>query len=342
MGKKIILVVINDVHLRQDNIDLVKKSISQVLAFCVENGIPNIEVAGDFFDSRSSQKLSVMKSFSEILDMCSESGVTMRMIHGNHDLSSYSESYSWLSPFAGHKSLTLFSEPTVIKEGGKTIAYLPFQSDEIIVDNLNSIGEADILISHFEMNGSVSNGITSVEKSINKSMLSKFGLVLLGHFHDKHNISDNIYHMASLYQKNFAETCEKGFTVVYDDLSFEHKNIAFKTFKTLSIDIDTYGKDDMKKLLKEAKKGDCNIRVDVHGSDSSLAAFDKSKFRDAGIEVKVVKSKITEIVSGDQYRDEVGDVRAIDTKSAFSLFCKKNELNEDEGKQYIFVKNEGE
>lgn len=333
---KDIMLIVNDVHLRLDNIDTVMDIMLQAAEKALSLSLSTVYVAGDFFDTRASQKLAVLKAFGEILDMYEEIGVGLVMIHGNHDLSSYSDTYSWISPFKEHKSLRLISEPEELKNiGGVTVSFLPFQDEDMMIKSIDSMSEADILIAHFELNGSISNGIAAKDRAISVSMLKKFGMVLLGHYHDSHYVADNVFHMPSAYQRNFAEDSKKGFTVVSSDMSIRHEQSVFRPFKTVTLNVDEDIAEDTRKLIKEANNNDKNIRVKLEGSQAGLNSFKKDKFKLVGIDIKVNHDKIFNSETGEL--EEV-KIQNIDISESFRDFCENEGISLEEGLKYLTTK----
>jgi DNA repair exonuclease SbcCD nuclease subunit len=324
--------IVNDVHLRQDNIELVQNIMLQAAENALELGLPSVTVAGDFFDTRASQKLGVLKAFHQILDDYQELGLMLELMHGNHDLSSYTDTYSWITPFQDHEALLLIDRWQVVGVDGFSIAYLPFQDEAMMIESLKEMPAANVLIGHLELNGSKSHGIEATGRAISASILSKYDLVLLGHYHDEHWVTDSIYHMPAAYQHNFAEDTVKGFTVLSDDLTIRHIQADFRQYETLTLNVDEDVSKDVRKLLKMAENEDKNIRVKLEGSQASLNSFKQDKLKLAGVDVKVNHEKI---YNADTKALREMRIEKVNVDDAFKAFCEKEKISLEEGLKFL-------
>lgn len=335
--KKPIMILSNDWHLAANNLDTVTRLISDKVQLAIELGLSEITVAGDLFDSRASQKLDLIMTFNGILDMVHEAGLKIRIIAGNHDKSNYSSTYSWIAPFRHHPAMILHSVYDTVEIAGFDVAFMPFIIEDRMVELLEKAEPANILISHFELNGSTNHGIVAKDRAITKQMLDKFDLTLLGHYHTGHEVAEGIIHMPSLYQRNFGEDFVKGYTVLYDDLSIEHIQSDFRPFNTIKIDVEQDTSDEVKEVLKMAKKDNTNIRVELVGGEEKVKAFKKEKLKQAGIDVKVKYDEIDFDEDGLSLPklDEVKKMSSDEIKSSFDEFCEKEELNKEIGERYL-------
>ena len=145
----------------------------------------------------------------------------------------------------------------------------------------------DVLISHFEMAGSTHLGKVSQKASINKKLLSKWKKVYLGHYHNHHEITKDIIHLPSLRPGNFGEDNNKGFTILFDDLSYELVQGEFKKFTKIVINVDETNTSELKELILTHQNSGDTIRFEFIGSESKLKALDKAQFKDTGIDIKV-------------------------------------------------------
>jgi len=286
MEKEILFIQSNDWHISPQTHQTVERLVKVHVDLCVEHSCPMV-VAGDVFDVRGSQRLECLMSFKRILDYITFHKVKAYILHGNHDLPVYENTDSWLTPFNfDQEYITIIDHIKSFKIGEKKVDMMPFQIEDMMIETLNEARGGDILVSHFELNGSVSNGIAATGRAIDKSMLEKWGLVLLGHYHTHGEVTDNIIHCPSLFQRNFGESFEKGYTVVYSDNTYELIQSDFKPFKTLKCDIDTLTPEKVKDVLREAKN-DINLRLEVSGATEKLKAFKKEKFNAVGVDVKL-------------------------------------------------------
>ena len=83
--KKVVALLINDVHLNKDNGSLVKDIFKQVVGICRKNSIEHIIVGGDVFTNRSGQPLDCLTNWDEILGFINKKKLQIHLIPGNHD-----------------------------------------------------------------------------------------------------------------------------------------------------------------------------------------------------------------------------------------------------------------
>lgn len=331
--KKALKLISNDWHLSGNNIEEVKDLVAQKIEVAKNLNIDTLTVAGDLFDSRSSQKLDTIKAFGDILEMVHNNDMELEVIAGNHDRSDYKSYYSWITPFTHHPALVLYNDFTTFYEDNINYAFMPFFDEPIMIEKLEEAKPADVLIAHFELNGSTNNGIVASGRAIDKKILDKFGLVLLGHYHTGHEVTENIIHMSSLYQRNFGEDSVKGFTILYDDLTLGHVQSLFRPFETIKLDVDGDISKDIKDVLKRAKKDDINLRVELTGSEEKIKAFKKDKLKLAGVDVK---TKHKEIEEAEQEQEvEMKKMTSVEIKKSFVDFCEKEDLNKEQGEKYL-------
>lgn len=222
---------------------------------------------------------------------------------------------------------------------------MPFINNDIWIQNFNNLKESingsftkdfkHILCSHIAVNGSVNNDGSKQESTIKPSLFKEFHKVFLGHFHNRHKIGANIYHLPSIQQNNFGEDEEKGFTVLYDDGSHELIKSKFKPFIKVKIDVNKTSKEELNEVIKEYEKQSQNasVRFILEGSGEKLKSISKEKFLQAGIDVKTKNCEIDTIEDFDtveitQYTDE----NIIDE---FDEFCELKDLDFETGIKYL-------
>ena len=330
------MLISNDQHLDMNNMETVKRLLIDQMNKAIELGLHEVTWLGDMFDVRSNQKLDVAITFLEILDEYGRNGIKAVCVSGNHDRADYSSHNSWITLFRSHPALDLINDIEVRQYGEVSATFMPFFIEEMMVERLEAAEPTDLFLGHLEMNGSANNGVVAKDRVLSPSMFKKFKQTYLGHYHNYGDINDRIHHLPSLYQRNYGEDDIKGYTIVYDDLSSKHVQSDFKRFKTVKVDIDTLTPEEQRKLLK-SKENDVNLRIEVTGSSEKMKAFKKDSFTQAGIDVKIKHDKVFEIdkvelheVKGKDIRLTVGAIR-----EKFSSFCKRDELNMEEGKQIL-------
>lgn len=293
--KKPIFIIFNDAHLGVGNEQEVVKSVIHMLDYATTHSIENIIFAGDLFHSRKHQEESVLRAFDEILALFVQHEKKLYIFAGNHDKTSYFSYGSFLDSYRYHPNVYLNTHPKDIIIANKKITLIPFFDDSILVPLLEQHEGGDILISHFEMYGSSYLGRVSDKSTITKELLSKWKVTYLGHYHNYHQVAKGIYHLPSLRQSSFGEDNNKGFTIIYDDLSFHIVKGVFKEFKKEIINVDKLSLVDIKELINTHKNSTDTVRFELVGSETKLQIFDKSIFENTGIDIKSKFTKVYDV-----------------------------------------------
>lgn len=328
--KEPIAIIFNDAHLKTGNEADVIRSVKHLIKEAKALSITDLIFAGDLFDSRSFQRQSVLQAFDQILEMIEKAGMTLYLFPGNHDKTVYASYDSFLDIYKHYPCVVFNRELSVIELEGVSITLLPFFSDDMLIPMLEEAEGTDILISHFEMAGSTHLGKISEKSSINKKLLSKFTKTYLGHYHNHHEITKDIVHLPSLRQSNFGEDDNKGFSVLYKDLSYEIINGDFKKYKKVVVDANKTSAKDISELINKYRDSSDSIRFEFIGDESKLKAIDKSQFKGSGIDIKLkfdvnyeIKEIETPTVIEHYGKDQV--------KDAFKVFCNDKGYDYQEG-----------
>lgn len=325
--KKALSVIANDLHIKQDNIDSIKSLVKQMIDLAKKEKADFICFLGDIFQSRQAQPLAVLKCFEEILEMVSKSGLWVYIIPGNHDKTNYESDDSFLDAFSYNPSNHLFREYGVIKDDDNSLNlhFLPFYSNDKWIEKFNEIPKLEgknVLLSHIAVNVSINNDGTKVESPISPTLLKDFDLVLLGHYHNSQKISSNIFHLPSIQQNNYGENSEKGFTVLYDDLSTKFVKSKFKEFITLKADLNKLSKKEFNEIVENINTKECFVRLEVSGEESKVNAVNKNELKSLGFEVKL---KSNEIDTSIEFAENGEIVEFTDSSilQEFKTFCEK-------------------
>lgn len=288
MNKKPLFAIWNDIHLGINNCSEVLVSTIQMVEYLVENNIDTLVNNGDFFHSRNSQTQEVLITTNEILKTINSAGIRHIINIGNHDRQSYFKSESFLDPFIFHPGVEIYDgKITTLNLKGIQVSLSPFFDDSILVPMLEQSSGGDILLGHWEMQGSTHLGRVSEKSTITPKSLKKFKKVYLGHYHNHQEITKDIVHLPSLRQSSFGEDDNKGFTIIYDDLSYEIVPGVFKRFNKLVLNIDELSNDDIKELVSIHSNSSDTIRFEFIGEETKLKALDKEQFLGTGIDVKL-------------------------------------------------------
>ncbi len=324
--------------MERENIDAQKAIFRQAILVAESLGLGEVWHAGDIFESRKSQPLTVLAAFIEILDLFEESGVVLEAIPGNHDKVDYDSELSYLDVYRWHPSFTLHRKEFTTQHDGVDIHWLPyFLESGSYIERLNSFEldkkKKNILITHIAVNGVRNNDGSVIENNLNRTAFKSFDSVLVGHYHDQ-SIIHNVHYIGSALQKNFGEDSNKGFTIIYNDGSHEFQKAEFTEYITIKIDVDNLKANELDQLLSEYADSTDNIRFKFQGEKSKLVAIDKSKFERAGIDVKFDSTEIQADLTTLNI-DEFVQFNKAEVVKEFKDFCKKEKYEAKRGLIYL-------
>ncbi len=329
-NKEPIALLMTDTHLKEDNIDAVISVFEQAIKYAKKNGFDRIYGLGDNFHSRKTQSEKILHAFSRILDMFEENHMKYKTIVGNHDKTDQSNSDSFLTPFKHHPSLELISDVDNNCFLSKEIWFylLSYFPDEIYLEKLNSFEfhkgyrnpYRNVLLTHTDINGFRMNGSKVSENHFSPELFSKFDKVLVGHYHDNSE-SGNITYIGASLQHNYGETEQKGFTVLYDDLSTEIHQLGFPRYKTTILNVSD---------LNTFKRSETyhNEKIIIKGTAEELSKLNKSELQKLGVDLKLEIDDVEKI----KVEDEVVKIESQeDFFSLFEAFCDKYQYSKEEG-----------
>lgn len=320
--KKPIAIIFNDAHLKAGNEENVISSVKHMIEVANEMKIKKFIFAGDLFDSRSFQRQSILLTLDKILNLFLLNDIESYFIPGNHDKTTYASYDSFLDTFRHYPNFNLYTSLSVIDIEGVSVTMLPFFSDDMLIPMLKEAKPSDVLISHFEMAGSTNLGRASEKTTINKELLSKWKKTYLGHYHNHHEITKDIVHLPSLRQANFGEDNNKGFSVLYDDLSYDVIRGNFSEFLKINIDLNSITTTELKQLIKTYQNSSDVVRFEFTGKESKLKALDRSMFQDTGIDIKLKYDAKYDYDEDDLVYPTITEMyQESDVKDTFKQFC---------------------
>jgi exonuclease SbcD len=338
-----IAVLINDPHLSKDNAELVKDIFRQAIEVCKKFKVDSLFCSGDVFTNRSGQPLSALKAFREILTMLRESKIEFFVIPGNHDKTDASSNDSYLDAFveeggyASSQFVHVFREMERVQINERFSAwFVPYFENstykrnikaavEFISEDDNLPNAKNILITHAAFNGVKNNDGTVVEDVIKRKSVEIFDAVFVGHYHNASSIGKNIHYTGAAYQNNFGENVtDKGFTVVYDDASFEHVPSKFPRY--IREDVQARDKATLRNLIEkyEGKNGDY-VRFVFHGRKEDCDKINIAQLAALGIGYKFETDEEVEAMEYSQ-SDAVASYTKKEITRDFIAFCKENEI----------------
>ena len=334
----------NDWHLKRDNVEQIQDLVRQKCDLADKYNIDLLAALGDIFESRKAQEQFVLESLRRILDYIHYREKKLILFPGNHDKTDYESSDSFLGSFSHHPAVKFFSEPSVIGIGpvqdGIECSIMPYYTPELYKKKLDSLltsdGRKKILLSHIELTGSVNNDGSEIKNCLGRDSFNEFDLVLLGHYHNHQTIGDKIVHLPSICQHNFGENSFKGFTLLYDDLSWEILKSSFKEFRKIEISVKDVADGRIESILNNYdNRESSNIRFIIKGSQEEIKALKLSELeRKFGVDIQTQSDEINEAV---EYIEsvEVGSFTKSIICESFKEFCEERELNYDKGSSYL-------
>lgn len=337
--KKAIALTIADTHLSDDNHEKVKSVFKQSITLAKTLKLKSIEHLGDLFHSRKAQTQRNLNCLGEIFQMFEEERIDLHIVVGNHDKTEYSISQSFLTTFMHHPNIHIYPYGgTRLIEGTSVfLTYASYFSDDEYTAQLaflkrkKSKGSKSVLLTHIGVNGAVMNNGTAVETKINSELFDDYNLVLIGHYHDAQRMSDKIFYTGAALQHNFGERPTKGATILYDNLTFETRELEFPKFLAYKIDSKELTLQDIADLKEAAElKGD-NLRVILTGSKADINCVDKQRLMTAGIDVAVEQ----DVIEKEDIEESIVAFTDKAILEAFDGYCKKNKLNTKDGLKYL-------
>jgi|ERR1035437_1456702 exonuclease SbcD len=328
MSNKPLFVVMSDTHLKESNLILVQDIFVQAVKLCKELSINNLIHCGDWFNARDAQSLECLLMSVNILDYLEENNINLFIIAGNHDKKSLISEKSYLSIISKNREyVRLFENEDFVSFGKIILCFLGFFKEGIeylsrldnLIQELQSSGFRDhkkVLITHTSINGVINNDGSFVEGDIQSNYFDYFDLILTGHYHTRSQISESIFYIGSSYQANFGENEEKGFAVLYDDLSIEYKQSKFSKYVRIYVEVEV--ESDLKELFTQLQDhikynnsvGNI-VQIVFKGGQDKLSTIDLRDPLFKGVEVKC-ESDETEVLF-----DKIEDAEMV-------IFDKKN------------------
>ena len=335
--KKVIAIISSDLHIKQQNCEEIVFLLKKQCEIAVQHGLCEIIVLGDIFDSRVSQRLDELIAFYDILKICQEKGVKLICIPGNHDKTTYTSEKSFLRPFTDYSNFQLIENYTCIVRDGYHFHFIPyFAEDTTYGEYLNRVKYTgrDVLFSHLAVKGSVNNDGTKIDNNLTPSKFKQFSAVFLGHYHNYQQIGNNIYHLPSIKQNNFAEDEKKGYTKLYDDLTFEIIPSESRRYKTIQIDLNKMNVESINEKIKNCNTKESYYRIVLNGTKEQMKSVDVAGLQEKGFFIqnkeKNIGANMNVVSQSDLTKYDMDHIMNL-----FKYFCEERKLNYEQGVQFF-------
>ncbi len=224
-------------------------SLNQICIYARNNNIQDIDIGGDLFNDKNLVHTRPFVLFSEFL--LNNKDLNFTIISGNHDMDSTSDDQvSLIKTIQGYSNVNAITQNKIIDN----ITYIPFTKN--IKQEINNAEPNDILISHFGLNeGMLSSGISMIA-DVGIKELTKFKLVLLGHYHKAQELQSKntyLYYVGSPFQKDWGEKHQLKRFIDYNTETLEVKSIDLLGY-TKHIELEINDKKEAKDILEQYNK----------------------------------------------------------------------------------------
>ena len=196
------IAILGDTHfgMRGDSIafhNLYKKFYKEVFfPYLEEHGIQNVYQLGDLFDRRkyiSFQTLALSRKY--FFDVMKEKNIQFFTLLGNHDIT-FKNTLEVNSPqllLKEYDNIHIFDKPFNDKELGIDIIPWICQDNEAEIREFIKNSSNQICFGHFELQGFEMDRGNVCHEGMDPQILSRYELVLSGHFHHKSQNGNILY-----------------------------------------------------------------------------------------------------------------------------------------------------
>lgn len=218
------IVILGDTHFgaRSDSLDFhryFQRFYEEVFfPYLKENNITTIFQMGDLFDRRKFINFnSLYLSRKYFFDICKVNDITLHTLIGNHDVA-FKNTLEVNSPsllVTDYSNIIVYTDFASVDFDGLAVDVVPWLCDDNEAKIFKQIkdSKSEICFGHFEISGFEMDKGNVCEIGIDKKSLSKYDIVLSGHFH--HKSSDkNITYVGTPYEMTWSDYKDpKGFHV---------------------------------------------------------------------------------------------------------------------------------
>ena len=340
--KNPIVLLLNDIHISKDNISEFQKNWDEAIDICQKRGIQEMIIGGDLWQSRSAQSLDVLMAVRQAIIKAANQGIYLTIAEGNHCKVDQESILGYSHIFSEYPKVSVVDDYTIIGLGENVDLFVMsyFPEDGSFTKRLQQILNVDfnekrknILYIHEGINGGLA---TPSEKELPASIFQPFDAVLVGHYHNRKKIPNtNIEYIGSSRQHNFGEDEEKGYTILFEDGSYEFvKNQVNTRYKVITLDAQDLQNKDIADIEKDADVP-YKLKACVNCSSAESKTIDKQKLIAAGFTKVEIVTETTETAEvANHALEHKFDKNGI--KEEYITFCAdKGISNVEMGLQYL-------
>lgn len=335
--------LINDIHVSKDNIPEFQRNWDEALEICKKQDISEIIIGGDLLQSRSSyQTLDVLLAVRQAIIKATNAGLELTIAEGNHDLVDQEAILGYCHVFSEYPHVYVVDDYVSIDCSDDVTLYVMSYAPESgsfinrlkdIIDNDFDKNKHNILYIHEGIKGGLA---MPSDDELPTKIFKDFDAVLVGHYHNRCKIKGtNIEYVGASRQHNFGEDEEKGYTILYDDGSYEFiKNESNTRYKVIDLALQDVGNHLIEELNDIKSNGKYKVKARINCSATDVQNIDKQKLLEAGAaKVEIVTEKTVaksiEAHSLDRKFDKTG------IKQEYESFCSEKVIDSSMGLQYL-------
>jgi len=335
--------LLNDIHISKDNISEFQKNWDETLRLCKQFDIADMIIGGDLWQSRSAQTLDVLMAVRQAIINAIQQGLTLTIAEGNHCKVNQESCLGYSHLFSEYPNVYVVDEFAVMDISDSVVLYVMSYfpengSFEERFKQMTATGfdkqKTNILYIHEGISGALA---TASEAELPAKLFKDFDSVLVGHYHNRCVIKGtNIEYIGASRQHNFGEDEEKGYTILYDDGSYEFvKNKVNTRYKVIDIAADQIDTRFMERLDDLKATGRYKVKARVSCASTDVGGIDKQKLLEAGatkVEIVTEETAATEVAA--HALDKKFDKSGI--KQEYSAFCADKGIDDVEmGLEYL-------
>ena len=279
------LLVLGDVHIKNNNLDEVNVLMDRVVEACNQHKPSGIVQLGDFID-KYTNSADVIHAARENLTYLSSYAQTY-VIAGNHEMRNNQcylpevHALSFMTDMV--PEVSVFSSPTIVKAHGLKLCFCPYVPPGKLIETLDKHcpdwKSCNLVFAHQEIKGcqfgdSVKKDVEPVTSSHGDVWHSSYPMLISGHIHYRHKVSENMIYPGSCLQNNFGEMQDKSFMlleITNEGVTYEHIPTLIQPRLAVSTKIEEL--DDLNIPLTQHNKG-ARLRLRVSGKKEQLLKVD--------------------------------------------------------------------
>lgn len=217
---------------------IILDAFAEAMEYAVKNSIRDVFILGDVFHVRGRLYAREFVEFWSVLQRHNLADLNIYIIAGNHD---------YLSKASDETALKVLPVNVLANGGVGTVSYphrevcfIPWRTtEEQLKSKDNKIPKGAIVVGHLAIKGGeVGSAEHIMEEGIDPKIFKDAGIVLLGHYHKRQQITDNVHFVGSLVPHDFGDIGEEGGFAVLDTdtLGLEYHSVSAPKFMSVKPD----------------------------------------------------------------------------------------------------------